>query len=88
MLEKLDFLTDKYEELNNQISDPEIIADQPRWKKLMMEHAHIEPIIEHYREYQKACSGVDENEELLQDKSLDPDLKELAEEELAENKAD
>ena len=88
MLEKLDFLTDKYEELNNQISDPEIIADQPRWKKLMMEHAHIEPIIGHYREYQKACSGVDENEELLQDKSLDPDLKELAEEELAENKAD
>ncbi|MGI6108820.1 MAG: peptide chain release factor 1 [Eubacteriaceae bacterium] len=86
MLEKLEFLTDKYDELNRQIADPDIISDQPRWKKLMMEHAHIEPIIEHYKEYKKTCDAIAENEELLRDKGLDPDLKELAEEELSELK--
>ncbi|RBP37795.1 peptide chain release factor 1 [Garciella nitratireducens] len=83
MLEKLDFLEGKYSELNKQISDPEIIADQDKWKKLMKEHAYLEPIVEKYREYKKVLDGMQEAKELLEDK-LEKDFKEMVEIELEE----
>ena len=84
MLEKLDFLSEKYNELNQKISDPEIIADQNQWKKLVKEHAHIEPIIVHYNAYKKAIEGIEESKEMLMDKSIDKDFKEMCEAELSE----
>ncbi len=84
MLDKLDFLAEKYTELNARISDPEIIADQGVWKKLIKEHAHIEPIVQKYDEYSKVLSGIDETEEMLADEEIDDDFQEMAEMELAE----
>ena len=84
MLEKLDFLSEKYNELNQKISDPNIIADQELWQKLMKEQAHLEPIIEHYNAYKKALEGIEESKELLMDKSIDKEFKELCEMELSE----
>lgn len=84
MLEKLDFLAEKYEDLNQKISDPDIIADQAQWQKLMKEHAHMEPIIEHYVAFKKAVEGIEESKEMLADKAIDKDFKELCEMELAE----
>ena len=49
MIEKLEFIEEKYEDLSRKISDPEIISDQNIWKKLMKEHASIEPIVEKIR---------------------------------------
>ncbi len=83
MLEKLDFLEEKYIELNKQISDPEIIAEQNQWKKLMREHAHLEPIVNKYKEYKKVLDGIEEAKELLEDK-LEKDFKEMVETELEE----
>jgi peptide chain release factor 1 len=84
MLEKLDFLAEKYAELNDKISNPEIIADQNLWKKLVKEHAHIEPIIQKYNEYSKVLAGVDDAKEMLADKQLDKEFREMAEMELEE----
>jgi len=84
MLEKLDFLAEKYAELNDKISNPEIIADQNLWKKLVKEHAHIEPIIQKYNEYSKVLAGVDDAKEMLADKQLDKEFREMAELELEE----
>lgn len=84
MLEKLDFLADKYQELNEKIADPDIIADQAKWQELMKEHAHIEPIIQHYTEYKKTIQGIEDSKEMLQDKEIDKDFKELCEMELDE----
>ena len=84
MLEKLDFLSEKYEELNQKIADPDIIADQAQWQKLMKEHGRLEPIIQTYNEYKKACESIDESKEMLADKSIDKDFKELCELELSE----
>ena len=83
MLEKLDFLEEKYIELNKQISDPEIIAEQNQWKDLMREHAHLEPIVNKYKEYKKVLDGIEEAKELLEDK-LEKDFKEMVETELEE----
>lgn len=84
MLEKLDFLSEKYDDLNQKISDPEVIADQAKWQKLMKEHAHLEPIIAHYMAYKKASEGIEESKEILLDKALDKEFKELCEMELSE----
>ena len=84
MLEKLDFLADKYKDLNEKIADPDIIADQAKWTELMKEHAHIEPIIQHYNEYKNAVQSIEESKEMLADKDIDKEFKELCEAELAE----
>ena len=58
-----------YEELNEKISDPEVIANQNEWKKLMKEHADIEEIVEKYREYKKIQNSIDDLKEMLEDKN-------------------
>ena len=45
MLEKLAFIEQRYQELSEKINDPEVIADQEQWQKLMREHADITSIV-------------------------------------------
>ncbi len=82
MLDKLDFLAGKYAELNEKISDPQVIADQNVWKKLIKEHAHIEPIVRKYDDYTKVLAEIEETQEMLADKEIDKDFQEMAEMEL------
>lgn len=84
MLDKLDFLAGKYAKLNEKISDPEIIGDQNQWRKLMKEQSHMQPIIEKYNEYTAALRGIDDTREMLADKQMEHDFKEMAEAELQE----
>ena len=53
MFEKFDWLLDRYQELSEALSQPDIIADQPKWQALLKEHASLEPSVEAYREYQQ-----------------------------------
>ena len=50
MFEKLDLVEKRYEELNSQISDPEIIANNNEWRKLVKEHSSMEGVVLKYRE--------------------------------------
>ncbi|MEG6617446.1 peptide chain release factor 1 [Peptococcaceae bacterium 1198_IL3148] len=84
MLDKLRQIEQKYEELSKLISDPEIIADNQRWQKYMKSHADLQDVVAAYREYQKVLTGIDDTKEMLKDKSIDPELKEMAEMELEE----
>lgn len=86
MFEKLSFIEERYEELSNKISDPEIIADQSQFAKLCKEQSDIAPIVEKYREYKMLKDTILESEEILSDPEMDKELKELAEEELKESK--
>lgn len=78
MLDKLAFLEEKYEDLSQKISDPEIINDQNQWKKLVKEHSDLEIIVSKYRQYKKAEEGLEGAKEILHDKSADAELKEMA----------
>lgn len=82
MFQKLDEVEKRYEEITKKISDPEIIANHEEWKNLMKEHAEIEPLVLKYREYKKANQAIEEAKEMLHD----PEMKELAEIEIEENK--
>lgn len=82
MTEKLEEYLVRYEELNHQLSDPQIIADRDQWQKLVREHARVEEIVQTYEAYKKVCDAIREAKELLE--SGEAELAELAREELAE----
>ncbi len=82
MFEKLEAVEKRYEELTKMIADPEVIANQSEWQKLMKEHASIEDVVLKFREYKKVKQSMEEAEELMHD----PEMKELAEVEYYESK--
>lgn len=86
MLDRLAEIEIKYGQLADQINDPDVIANQTQWRKLMKEYSDMTPIVEKYREYRGAKESIEESLLLLEDK-LDDDFRELVKEELAENKA-
>ena len=85
MFDRLAEIEQKYMDLADQVNDPEIIANQSQWRKLMKEYSDMTPIVEAYREYEKVKASIAEELDLLEDK-LDDDFRELVKEELAENK--
>lgn len=86
MFDRLAEIEIKHRELADQINDPDIIANQTQWRKLMKEYSDMTPIVEKYREYRAAKESIEESLLMLEDK-LDDDFRELVKEELAENKA-
>ncbi|KHD37189.1 peptide chain release factor 1 [Clostridium acetobutylicum] len=83
MLERLEFIESKYDELSVKISDPSIMANQSEWQKLCKEHSEVENIVLKYREYKKAKEDLEADKEMLRDK-IDAELKEMVEEEIKE----
>lgn len=83
MLDKLESIEDKFEDLSHKISDPEVIAEQSTWQKLMKEHANLEPIVEKFREYKSVLKGIEDSKELLLEKP-DKDFEEMVRLELEE----
>lgn len=81
MLERLNFIENKYEELSIKISDPAIIADQKKWQKLCREHAELEEIVIKYREYKEALQDLEDNKEMLKEET-DKDMREMEQEEI------
>ena len=78
MLEKLLDVEKKYEELTTRMMDPAVATDPSRYRDVAREHTSLGPIVEAFREYKAAVSGIADAEELLSD----PDMKELAQAEL------
>lgn len=87
MLEKLAQIEENYEELNKQLSSPDITSDISAYTKLMKQHASLGEIVEKYREVKKMKAELAGAKELL-DETEDEEMRELAEleiEELEEN---
>ena len=85
MFDQIEELVEKFNIINDQISQPEVIADQDRWQRLMKEHSDLKDIVEKYQEYKGTLNAIDEALVMLED-NLDDDFRELVKEELAENK--
>ena len=85
MFAKLDFIEGRFQELNEKVADPEIIADNKLWTKLCKELSQITPIVEKYKEHKKAENDIAEAKEMLGEK-LDKDFREMVEMELEDAK--
>ena len=78
--ERLMQVSARYEEVGLLLSDPSVFSDQNRFRELSQEYAQLEPVVQSWNQWQEAQSSIDEARQMMQDN--DPDLKEMAAEEL------
>jgi len=84
MLDKLQSLEEKYEELSETLSRPETVADLSRYQKLTKALADLSDIVNAYRSYKQVLAAIADAEGMLRE-NLDAELRELAEQELKES---
>lgn len=84
LLEKLEGLVPRFEEVSTLITDPNVIADQKRYVQLTKEYKNLEDIMKARQEYINAVKGLEEAKEMLTMED-DPEMKEMAREEIAAN---
>jgi len=84
LLNKLDILQDRFEELTALLGDAEVISDQTRFRAYSREYAEVEPVYAAYKEWCKVQGDLEGAQALLKDS--DPDLREMAVEEVREAK--
>ena len=84
MFEKLNALSQRMDELEARLAEPGLYDDPGRAAKLLKERNELEPIVQAFRAYRDAQRAQDEALEMLSD----PEMKELAQEELQQAKAD
>lgn len=82
MMERLETIARRYEELNEILMDPSIANDVQKMTEASKEQATLENAYQLYQEYKKVLDGIEEAKELL--KESDPEIKEMAELELSE----
>ncbi|HDZ61693.1 MAG TPA: peptide chain release factor 1 [Nitrospirae bacterium] len=85
MLERLKAVENKYNELTKLMSDPEVLADFPRYQKYATEQSEISEVVEKYRQYVKVLDDIKDAEDILKEGG-DAGLEELANAELLELK--
>ncbi|HKL07192.1 MAG TPA: peptide chain release factor 1 [Bacteroidales bacterium] len=83
ILDKLEGIKLRFEEVGQLITDPDIIADMKRYVKLNKEYRDLEPIIEAYREYKNILSNIQTAKDILV-KEKDEEMREMAKMELLE----
>lgn len=81
LLHRLDGLVSRFEEVGTLITDPAVIGDMKRYVKLNKEYRDLEKIVNARKEYIAALNGIEESRQLL-DTEKDPEMREMAREEL------
>jgi peptide chain release factor 1 len=82
VLKKLEAIARRFEELTAQLSDPAVASNGDRFRKVSKERASVEPTVNALEAYRKLMKDIEDNEAFLAEK--DPELRELAKEELAQ----
>ncbi len=81
MIDKLQAIRDKYQHLEEQLSDPGIVADMEKSKKVNKEYKKLRPIVEAFEKYEKLLANLQSARDLLAVEK-DPDMREMAKEEI------
>ncbi|HNG89941.1 MAG TPA: peptide chain release factor 1 [Saprospiraceae bacterium] len=82
MLDKMQALREKYLYLEEQLSDPAIVSDMDRSKKVNKEYKKLQPIMEAFGKYEKVLADLESARQVLAAET-DPDMRELAREEIS-----
>lgn len=86
ILEKLEGLVSRYEEVSTLITDPSVISDQERFVRLTREYKDLDDIMKARKRYISCLNAINEAKDILANES-DPDLKDMAREELQANES-
>ncbi|MFZ5426383.1 MAG: peptide chain release factor 1 [Thermodesulfobacteriota bacterium] len=81
MFAKLESIESRFVELEKELSSPDALSDQERYRKLTKAHSDLGEVVAVYRKYKKLKEDLEENKLLLEDS--DPDMRELAKAEIA-----
>ncbi|MDZ7794157.1 MAG: peptide chain release factor 1 [Spirochaetia bacterium] len=81
MLDKLEGIAERYHEVEQLISDPDIMKDLQRYKELMQEHSQLREMVEEFEKYKQVAQEVEEAEALIGEED-DPEMREMAKEEI------
>lgn len=84
MFDRLDDIEKRYIDLSDKVNDPEIIADNEKWRQLVKEQSELMPIVDKYKEYISCRDTVNEAKAMLEE-NLDEDFRSLVKEELTES---
>src|SRR5574344_665395 len=86
LLQKLDDLHARFEEVATLITDPSVIADQQRYVRLTKEYRDLEKLMNAGKEYSNVLGNLEEGKQMLMSES-DPEMKDMAREEIASSEA-
>ena len=86
MLERLQAVRNRYDEISRSLQDPAVVSDNEKYRALMKEYKQLTPLAEAYDAYRASLAAREEARQLLEEGGLDPELKELAQAELEDNK--
>ena len=81
LLNKLEQMSKRFQEVNELILDPELTKDPKKYKDIMREHSHLSTLMEAYTEYKDVLQGIEDSKILITEED-DHDMKEMAREEL------
>ena len=81
ILEKLEGLVARFEEVSTLITDPAVIADQKRYVKLTKEYKELGDLMNARKEYMQVLNGIEEAKEIIANET-DAEMREMAREEL------
>lgn len=81
MYENLEVFEEKYIQLENDMMDPEVLADSNNFQKIAKEHADLQEIVKKYREYKNATEELESTRALYEEK-LEPEMREMVNEEI------
>ena len=85
MFDRLDDLLRKFEEIMNELSEPDVVGNQERFRALMKEQSDLTPIVNAYKEYKKCSQDIEDSVAMLESES-DDEMREMLKEELAASK--
>ena len=86
MFDRLEELVDRLDTINNQLTDPDVVTDQNKFRKLMKEQSDLVPIVDKYKEYKDAKTTIEDSLEILEEEN-DEELREMAKEEMNDAKS-
>lgn len=83
MFENLEEVLLHYDEVINELSEPDVLNNQEKYRSLMKEQTDLEPVVEKYKEYKEVKAGIEDSLLILEEEK-DEDMRELAKEELSD----
>ena len=87
MLDRLEKVKERYEEITSLLSDPALAGNQERFRELSKEHSDLTPLIRAYESYRKTKNELTGLKEIIESSS-DPEMKQLAYGEMEKTKSD
>ena len=85
MFDKLEDLVRRFEEITNELTEPSVVNDQNRFRKLMKEQSDLQPLVDAYTEYRKCQETVEDSLAMLESES-DDEMREMFKEEMSDAK--